>query len=448
MQNLVPLPEVAEKVVLAVEIACASSTKLAGTEFLITEKLGITLQDVAEMRYREGEYPGEFTVKTRDGQRTIAAVLRGRRRVQTSQDAPLPRLRRLVVRSRRRLHFRRRSQHLCQQPERGEAASAIHRDDANGAGRKDRAGGGSTRPRDGHGQRLSSPRTISGCSGSGSATPPLPRRMPNRVPTPPVDYEETETLLTDTEVIDRMSHHMRIMPSRPERPVPAGVKKTPVTIGLDVTSAREIVWRPPGDKAIAQRAAFAAALSDGTSTLHNVPHSDDIEGNLGILRQLGVDIWEAADTSYVIGGRGLRGLKLSEKKIDLEPGQFGDDRAHPDGSPCRHAAANFASTATNCCAGVRCRGSSSRCARREPTSSTKSRQGRLPTHHSRIEQLGAINHQVDVFSAQPVSALLFAGLQSSGETVDHPPRQGAGSYRAPAASPRASRSRRRRPPFA
>ena len=41
MQNLVPLPEVAEKVVLAVEIACASSTKLAGTEFLITEKLGI-----------------------------------------------------------------------------------------------------------------------------------------------------------------------------------------------------------------------------------------------------------------------------------------------------------------------------------------------------------------------------------------------------------------------
>ena len=46
MQNLLPLPEVAEKVVLAVEIACASSTKLAGTEFLITEKLGFKLQDV------------------------------------------------------------------------------------------------------------------------------------------------------------------------------------------------------------------------------------------------------------------------------------------------------------------------------------------------------------------------------------------------------------------
>ena len=55
MQNLDPLPEVAEKIVLAVEIACASSTKLAGTEYLITEKLGIKLHDVAEMRYREGE---------------------------------------------------------------------------------------------------------------------------------------------------------------------------------------------------------------------------------------------------------------------------------------------------------------------------------------------------------------------------------------------------------
>ena len=36
------------------------------------------------------------------------------------------------------------------------------------------------------------------------------KAMPNRVPTPPVDYEETDTLLTDTEVIDRMSFHMRI----------------------------------------------------------------------------------------------------------------------------------------------------------------------------------------------------------------------------------------------
>jgi coenzyme F420 hydrogenase subunit beta len=36
MQNLDPISEIAEKVVLTVEIACASSTKRAGTEHLIT----------------------------------------------------------------------------------------------------------------------------------------------------------------------------------------------------------------------------------------------------------------------------------------------------------------------------------------------------------------------------------------------------------------------------
>ena len=125
------LPAVAAKVVLAVEIACASSTKLAGTEYLITEKLGIELQDVAEMRYRDGEYPGEFAVKTRDGERQALPFFEVVDEFKRLQDAPLSGLRRLVVRSRRRLHFRRRSQYLCEQPERGAAAQAIHRDDAN-----------------------------------------------------------------------------------------------------------------------------------------------------------------------------------------------------------------------------------------------------------------------------------------------------------------------------
>jgi 3-phosphoshikimate 1-carboxyvinyltransferase len=238
--------------------------------------------------------------------------------------------------------------------------------------------------------------------------------MPNRVPTPPVDYEETETLLSDTEVINRMSYHMKIMPSHPEA---AGRgKKAPVTVGLSFASAREIVWRPPGDKAIAQRAAFAAALSDGTSTLHNVPHSDDIEGNLGILRQLGVDIWEAADTSYVIGGRGLRGLKLSEKKTTLSPGN--------SATTARILMGLLAGTP-----GGEFRIDGNELLRRRPMSWIveplrqagadivyEVSQGRLPTL-IRGKQLGPINHQVNVFSAQPVSAMLFAGLQSSGETV-------------------------------
>ena len=46
----------------------------------------------------------------------------------------------------------------------------------------------------------------------------------------------------------------------------------------------------------------------------------------------------------------------------------------------------------------------------------KCRGGRLPAH-VRGATLGAISHQVEVFSAQPVSALLFAGLQSAGDTT-------------------------------
>ena len=209
MQNLVPLPEVAEKVVLAVEIACASSTKLAGTEFLITEKLGIPLQDVTEMRYREGEYPGEFTVKTRDGQQRSLPFFE-------------------VVDE-----FKRHKTHrclVCADWWSGLADVSISDGDPNIYASSQ---SGAKPPR----QSIVMTRTAQGekivqaAVQLGLATvrarafisednlglqrkrfryASFAEAMPYRVPTPPVDYEETETLLTDTEVIDRMSHHMRI----------------------------------------------------------------------------------------------------------------------------------------------------------------------------------------------------------------------------------------------
>jgi 3-phosphoshikimate 1-carboxyvinyltransferase len=241
------------------------------------------------------------------------------------------------------------------------------------------------------------------------------KTMPNRVPTPPVDYQEAETLLSDAEVIDRMSFHMKIASSRPGEA--ARHQRAPVTIGFDVTSAREIVWRPPGDKAIAQRAAFAAALADGTSTIRNLPKSDDIESNLSILRQLGVDIWEAADASIVIGGKGLRGLVPPEDKATLSPGN----------------SATTARILISILAGNpgEFRIDGNELLRRRPMEWIveplrkagahiiyETSRGRLPVQ-VRGSTLGAISHQVEVFSAQPVSALLFGGLQGSGETVIH-----------------------------
>ena len=112
----------------------------------------------------------------------------------------------------------------------------------------------------------------------------------------------------------------------------------------------------------------------------------------------------------------MRGLTPPGEQDDLESGQFGHDSTHSDRVSLPPRRANFASTETNSCAGVRWSGSSSRCAGREPISSTKRPAAGLPAH-VRGSRLGAISHQVEVFSAQPVSALLFSGLQSEGDTT-------------------------------
>ncbi len=59
--------EIARKQILfTIEIACSSSTFPSGTETLIEDLMGISLKDVKEVRYREGNYPGEFVVYTKD----------------------------------------------------------------------------------------------------------------------------------------------------------------------------------------------------------------------------------------------------------------------------------------------------------------------------------------------------------------------------------------------
>ena len=400
---------------LTVEIACASSTKLAGTEFLITDKLGIPLEDVADMRYRDGEYPGEFAVKTRDGQRRTLPFFE-------------------IVDE-----FKRFKTHrciVCGDWWSGLADISISDGDPNIYASSQ---SGARPPRQSivitrtpHGEELVKAAVQLGLATVKSRTfvaednlglqrkrfryASFAQSMPNRVPTPPVDYQETDRLLSDSEVIARMAYHMKIGASPASKAAEAARREPiPVTIVLDRAKPREIVWRPPGDKAIAQRATFAAALAEGTSAIHNVPQSDDLESNFGILRQLGVDIWGAADSSFVIGGRGLRGLTPIEHNAVLNPGNSATTArillGLLAGTP-----ANSASTETSSCANGRWSGSSNRCARRAP---------RLPMRPilaacRRIfadRRSNSIQHQVEVFSAQPVSALLFAGLQSSGTTV-------------------------------
>ena len=407
MKNLDPLPEVAEKVVLTLEIACASSTKRAGTEHLITDKLGTALEDVAEMRYRDGEYPGEFAIRTRSGDRRA-----------------LP-FHELVD------EFKRFKTHrclVCADWWSGLADVSISDGDPNIYATSQ---SGDKPPRESkvmvrtaEGQRIVDAAVRLGMI----SVRPVPfafdenlglqrkrfryasfaQSMPNRVPTPPVDYEETEALLSDNEVINRMAQHGPISTGKAAAGVLVRIKANPA-------GARETVWQPPGDKSISQRLAFAAALSDGTSTIRNILRSEDTENNLAILRQLGADIWEAADGSFVIGGRGLRGLSAPSDGSVLNPGNSATTARiligllagtpgefEVDGnellskrpmewivSPLRAAGADIV---------------------------YKAKANRLPVRIRGVH-LAPIDHEVRVFSAQPVSALLFAGLQSSGPTI-------------------------------
>ncbi|WP_328345254.1 Coenzyme F420 hydrogenase/dehydrogenase, beta subunit C-terminal domain [Streptomyces violaceus] len=69
MRNLADPPAVARRIAFTVELGCASNTKRAGTEHLIEGRLQLPLADVTGMKYRAGEYPGDFTVWDRAGER-------------------------------------------------------------------------------------------------------------------------------------------------------------------------------------------------------------------------------------------------------------------------------------------------------------------------------------------------------------------------------------------
>ncbi|MFI0977553.1 Coenzyme F420 hydrogenase/dehydrogenase, beta subunit C-terminal domain [Streptomyces sp. NPDC021093] len=56
-----------DRVVLLVEPACSSSTRPEGTAAVIRERAHVPVESVVRLRYREGEYPGNIGIRTRDG---------------------------------------------------------------------------------------------------------------------------------------------------------------------------------------------------------------------------------------------------------------------------------------------------------------------------------------------------------------------------------------------
>jgi 3-phosphoshikimate 1-carboxyvinyltransferase len=74
--------------------------------------------------------------------------------------------------------------------------------------------------------------------------------------------------------------------------------------------------RVPGDKSITHRAVMLASIADGTTRITNFLAGEDCRATVRCMRQLGVEIEEVSDTSLIVHGVGLTGLKPPTSPLD------------------------------------------------------------------------------------------------------------------------------------
>jgi 3-phosphoshikimate 1-carboxyvinyltransferase len=173
--------------------------------------------------------------------------------------------------------------------------------------------------------------------------------------------------------------------------------------------------RPPGDKSISHRYALLAAIADGPSTIHGYSTGADCASTLSCLRALGVSIEQTGrdvrGLQLRITGRGLRGLGHPSSTLDA--GNSGSTMRMLAGVLAAHP---FPATIT---------GDDS--LRRRPMrriitplermgAKIESTDGRPPLTIHGSSALQAIEFAPDVPSAQVKSAVLLAGLQTTGTT--------------------------------
>ena len=181
-----------------------------------------------------------------------------------------------------------------------------------------------------------------------------------------------------------------------------------------ITPARNILGalRLPGDKSISHRYAMLAGLARGTTKLHNYSTGADCASTLACLRQLGVKVQHDRNTREVVveGSGGA----FSQPADALDCGN--------SGSTMRMMSGIVAGQRIECTLV----GDESLSRRPMARVATPLRQmgARIETSEGeraplriRGGDLHGIEYQPDVPSAQVKSALLFAGLQASGETV-------------------------------
>lgn len=184
-----------------------------------------------------------------------------------------------------------------------------------------------------------------------------------------------------------------------------------------VQPARSVLGRvrPPGDKSISHRYALFAALADGVSEISGYSTGADCRSTLECLRGLGVTIDETGrgpeGLRLRVAGRGVRGLR--EVGGVLDAGNSGTTIRMFSGVLAAHP---FSTTMTGD-ESLRSRPMKRIIVPLERMGARiDSTDGRPPlTVHGRAD-LQPLHYAPDVPSAQVKSAVLLAGLQTSGTT--------------------------------
>lgn len=166
----------------------------------------------------------------------------------------------------------------------------------------------------------------------------------------------------------------------------------------------------PGDKSISHRYAMLSAIAEGTSVIENFAASRDCHSTLECLQSLGVKVQEQG-RAVTIEGRGLRGLKAPERRLDA--GNSGTTIRLLSGIL---AGQQFESSIT---------GDESLSNRpmgrimqplRLMGAAIESRERELPPIRIRGGFLKGIRYALPIASAQVKSCVLFAGLYGDGPT--------------------------------
>jgi 3-phosphoshikimate 1-carboxyvinyltransferase len=161
----------------------------------------------------------------------------------------------------------------------------------------------------------------------------------------------------------------------------------------------------PGDKSISHRAVMVGSLCDGVVEVTGFGASADTLATVEAFRSLGVDIERAGETSLLVHGVGLRGLRAPDRPVDVGnagtlirilpgvlAGQTGRFVLDGDESIRRRPMGRIAEPLAEMGVGV------------------GTTNGRPPLTIEADGQVQAVTYRLPVASAQVKSAILFAGL--------------------------------------